>query len=76
MDLNALQRGLKRIFYGILAAFSGPVVIMQAFKNEGHPFYWPVLLVGLLLCAMAIGFGFWGIRELVAAFLGKKDRDN
>lgn len=72
MDSYALQRGLKRMLYGILAAFAGPVVIMQAFKNQEHPFYWPVLIVGLLLCAVAIGFGFWGIRLLVTAFLGKK----
>ena len=48
MDKIALQKGLQRVFYGILAAFIGPVVIMQAFQNEGHPLYWPVLLVGLL----------------------------
>ena len=48
MDKIALQKGLQRVFYGILAAFIGPVVIMQAFQNEGHPWYWPVLFVGLL----------------------------
>ena len=45
MDKIALQKGLQRVFYGILAAFIGPVVIMQAFQNEGHPWYWPVLLI-------------------------------
>ena len=42
MDKIALQKGLKRVFYGILAAFIGPVIIMQAFHQlncspDGHP---------------------------------------
>lgn len=72
MDKIALQQGLQRVFYGIVLAFMGPFVIMQAFQNEGHPWYWPVLIVGLLLSAGSIGMGFWGIRTLTAAFLGKK----
>lgn len=72
MDKIALQQGLKRISYAFLAAFIGPVSIMQAFKNEGHPLYWPVLIVGIILCGITIGYGFWGIRTLASAFLGKK----
>ena len=72
MDQLALRQELQRTFYGILCAFIGPVILMQAFKNEGHPFYWPVLLVGLVFFCAAIIFGFWGIRTLAAAFLGKK----
>ena len=72
MNKIDLQKGLQRVFYGILAAFIGPVVIMQAFQNEGHPWYWPVLLIGLLFFFGAIGFGFWGILTLVNALLGKK----
>ena len=51
MDKIALQKSLKRVMYTIVLAFIGPFVIMQAFKNEGHPWYWPVLIVGLLLSA-------------------------
>lgn len=75
MDIIALQQGLKRIFYSILSAFIGPVIIMQAFQNEEHPFYWPVLIVGLLFFCIAIGMGFWGIRTIVTALLGKKQKD-
>ena len=67
-----IQRGLKKIFWGILLCFISPVIVMQAFKNEGHPFYWPVLIIGLLFFIAAIGLGFWGIGRLVTALLGKK----
>jgi hypothetical protein len=72
MDKIALQQGLKRVMYAIVLAFIGPFVIMQAFKNEGHPWYWPVLIVGLLLSSGSIGLGFLGIGKLTSAFLGKK----
>ena len=72
MDKIALQQGLKRVMYAIVLAFIGPFVIMQAFKNEGHPWYWPVLIIGLILSSGSIGLGFLGIRKLTSAFLGKK----
>lgn len=72
MDKIALQQGLKRVMYAIVLAFIGPFVIMQAFKNEGHQWYWPVLTVGLILSAGSIALGFWGISGTTSAFLGKK----
>ncbi|MGB0367409.1 MAG: DUF6095 family protein [Flavobacteriaceae bacterium] len=72
MDKIALQQGLKRVMYAIVLAFIGPFVIMQAFKNDGHPWYWPVLIIGLILSTGSIGLGFLGIGKLTSAFLGKK----
>lgn len=72
MDKIALQQGLKRVMYAIVLAFLGPFVIMQAFKNDGHPWYWPVLIIGLILSTGSIGLGFLGIGKLTSAFLGKK----
>lgn len=72
MDLRELRNGLRRIALFITLAFTGPVVIYQAFINEGHPFYLPVLVLGLLLCLGAIGYGFWGIGSLTNGLLGPK----
>lgn len=72
MDKIVLQQGLKRVMYAIVLAFIGPFVIMQAFKNDGHPWYWPVLIIGLILSTGSIGLGFLGIGKLTSAFLGKK----
>ena len=77
MDKRLLQKGIQRIFFGIVAAFTGPVVLMQAFQNEDHPWFWPVFGIGAFLAALAIGLGFWGIRLLLDGLLGpkKKERD-
>lgn len=73
MDKTLLQKGLKRISVFILFAFIGPVVLYEAFKNQTHPFYLPVLITGGVLCIAAIGYGFWGIRTLTDGFLGKRN---
>ena len=72
MNNNLLRKGLRRVAWFISLAFIGPVVLFQAFKNQDHPFYLPVLAMGILICVFCIGFGFLGIRTLTDALLGKK----
>jgi len=55
MNKENVQKGFKKIFWGIGLCFIAPVVIMQAFKNEGHPMYWPVLAVGIVLARIGGG---------------------
>ena len=52
--------------------FSGPVVLYQAFKNQDHPWYIPVLVIGGLLAIGAVGMGFYSIKTLVDALFGRK----
>ncbi|CAI8263136.1 MAG: hypothetical protein CBC80_006525 [Flavobacteriaceae bacterium TMED120] len=74
MDTQLLRKGLKRMAWFIVLAFTGPVFLYQAFQNQGHPFYFPVLILGLLLCGLSLGFGFSGIRTLTAALLGPRPK--
>ncbi|WP_311196136.1 DUF6095 family protein [Antarcticibacterium sp. 1MA-6-2] len=43
----------------------GPVVLYSAFNNQEHPFYIPVLIIGLAACVAAIFLMFRGITTLV-----------
>jgi len=52
--------------------FTGPVILYQAFKNEGHPFYWPVLIVALIVCIGAIMMGFYSVKTVIKALFGDK----
>jgi formate hydrogenlyase subunit 3/multisubunit Na+/H+ antiporter MnhD subunit len=54
--------------------FLAPIVLFQAFKNQDHAFYIPVLIVGFLLALIAIGLGFYSIRIFIDALFGKKTR--
>lgn len=69
-----LIKGIKFIAYTILLMFTAPAVIYQAFRNEGHPMYWPVLIVGLLLAIGAIGLGFYSIKTIMDAIFHKEGK--
>lgn len=71
-DKTLLLKGVKYLAYTVLLMFSAPFAIYQAFKNEEHPLYIPVLILGILLAIAAIGMGFYGIKTLVDALFGKR----
>ncbi|MEE9363312.1 MAG: DUF6095 family protein [Cellulophaga sp.] len=74
MNTDLLSKGLKFITYTIGLLFLAPFTIYQAFKNEEHPLYIPVLIVGLLLAIAAIGFGFYSVKVFVDGIFGKKSK--
>ena len=68
MNKELIFKGLSRLFIAILFAFTGPVIYTSAVRNEDHPFFIPVLVVGLIACILAILYGFRGIKLLVKGF--------
>lgn len=75
-DKDLLVKGIKYIAYTIALMFSAPVVIFQAFKNEEHVWYWPVLIVGLILGVAAIAMGFYSIKVILDSLFGKKEKSS
>ncbi len=43
------MKSLQYFAYTLMLMFGAPIVIYQAFKNQEHPFYWPVLIIGLIM---------------------------
>ena len=76
MNKVLLQRGLKKMTVFLLCCFTGPVILHQAFKNQEHPFYYPVLIIGLGVLVVAVFYGFTGIKTLVNALLGERKKRN
>ncbi|TNF76465.1 MAG: hypothetical protein EP302_01120 [Bacteroidetes bacterium] len=66
------MKGVKRLAWTLALMFSGPVVLYQAFRNQDHPWYMPVLVIGCLLAIGAVGMGFYSIKTLVDALFGRK----
>tara|TARA_R110002050_G_scaffold25378_2_gene67701 strand:- start:1103 stop:1339 length:237 start_codon:yes stop_codon:yes gene_type:complete len=71
-----LLKGLKYIAYTIALMFTAPIIIYQAFKNEGHPFYWPVLIIGIILAIAAISMGFYSIKLIMDALFNKNNKQD
>ena len=76
MNIVLLRKGLKRMTICLLCCFTGPVIVHQAFKNQEHPFYYPVLIIGLGVLVVAVFYGFIGIKTLVTALLGEQKKRN
>ena len=71
-----LLKGLKFIAYTIALMFTAPLIIYQAFKNEGHPLYWPVLIIGLILAIAAISLGFYSMKLIMDALFNKNNKQD
>tara|TARA_B100001173_G_C15927447_1_gene521230 strand:- start:790 stop:1014 length:225 start_codon:yes stop_codon:yes gene_type:complete len=73
MKNKNLKRGIKRLIVCAFLCFAGPVVLSQAFKNEDHPYFLPVLFIGLFTMISAISYGAWGILTITKALLQEKN---
>ena len=71
MNKELIFKGLSRLFIAILFAFTGPVIYTSAVRNEDHPFFIPVLGLGLIACILAILYGFRGTKLLVKGFFNE-----
>lgn len=65
-DKNRIYKGLQKIFIAIPLMFLGPIIIYSSFKNEEHFLYYPVLILGCLICLFSIYLFFIGLRTLVS----------
>lgn len=60
-----LFKGIKYLSGALPLLFIGPVVLNSAFKNQNHPLYVYVLILGVLACVLAIFLIFKGINTVI-----------
>ena len=71
-DKEKLVKGLQTLAIALLFTLFGPGLIYEAFKNQGHPYWIPVLLVGIAAFIAAIYFGFKGINRIIKSVFGER----
>ena len=54
--------------------FLGPTIVFSAFKNEGHEFYYFVLILGMIFCLMAVYLLYSGIMTIIKSL--SEDENN
>ncbi|MGB3775766.1 MAG: DUF6095 family protein [Leeuwenhoekiella sp.] len=69
-DKQKLMKGIQTLAMSLIFVLFGPGLIYQAFKNQEHPLYIPVLLVGIVCFIAAIYFGFKGISRIIKSVFG------
>lgn len=71
MDKILLRKAARRMIFTLLLMFAAPLIMASSFKNQDHPWFYPVLIIGILMGLAAIYTGFTGIKMLTHALLGK-----
>ncbi|MEW5675893.1 DUF6095 family protein [Flavobacterium enshiense] len=72
-DKQILVKGVRYLGFALPLMFIGPSIIHSAFKNQSHPFYIPVLGVGIIFCLLSIFLMFRGIQTIMKSlFDGNK----
>ncbi|WP_177764506.1 DUF6095 family protein [Flavobacterium sp. I3-2] len=67
-DKETVFKGIRKVSMAIPLMFLGPVIINSSFKNQNHPFYYVVLIVGILICLFSMFLFFKGITTMVKGF--------
>ncbi len=65
-DKTKIYKGLQKVFIAIPLMFVGPIIIYSSFKNQEHFLYYPVLILGCLICLFSMYLFFIGLRTLVS----------
>ena len=60
-----LKTAIRRIGYAFLGFLTAPLLMHSSFKNQGHPLYIPVFILGLLIGICAFIYGVLGIRNMM-----------
>jgi len=65
-DKTNIYTGLHKVFIAIPLMFVGPFIIYSSFKNQEYRLYYPVLILGCLICLFSMYLFFKGLRILVS----------
>ncbi|MCH4824159.1 DUF6095 family protein [Gramella lutea] len=68
---EVLFKGLKFLAGALPLALIGPSILYNAFNNQGHPWYIPVLIIGILATIGSIFLMFKGIMTIMQAVFDK-----
>ena len=64
---EVLSKGIKYLAGALPLALIGPSILYNAFNNQDHPWYIPVLIVGILASFGSIYLMFRGIMTIIKA---------
>lgn len=67
-----LGKGVQRMAIALIFMFISPAIIHSAFKNQNHPLYIPILILGIISAGFAIFMAFRGLRTIMESMFGKK----
>ncbi|TYA94787.1 DUF6095 family protein [Seonamhaeicola marinus] len=71
-DKKELAKGIKTMLFALGSLFMGPILLSFAYSKPEAPLYYPLLILGCAICAMAVFMMFKGIKTIMNSMF-KKD---
>lgn len=71
-DKKILFKGIKTLLFALLSLFMGPILLSFAFSKPENSLYYPLLIIGCAICAMAVFMLFRGIRTIMNSMFKKE----
>ena len=62
---DVLVKGIKTMGVSLICMFLGPTLIYVAFSNHEKPLFIPILIVGIIVCILAIYLVFRGLKTIM-----------
>jgi hypothetical protein len=75
-DKVVLVKGLKKMGLSLIFMFLGPSLLHIAFSNKEKPLYIPLLILGVIICGLAIFFAFKGIQTIMNSMFKNNSNSN
>jgi len=70
-DKKLLFKGIKTLAFALLSLFMGPILFHTVQSNQDKPLYYPLLIVSVLVCGMAVFMTFKGIKIIMSSMFKK-----
>jgi len=70
-EKDILVKGLKKMGFSLICMFLGPTLLYIAFSNQQKSLYYPILILGAIICVMAIYFAFKGLMTIMDSMFKK-----
>ncbi|WP_298346509.1 DUF6095 family protein [uncultured Algibacter sp.] len=71
-DKQVLFKGIKTLIFALLSLFMGPILLSFAFSKPDDKLYYPLLIVGCAISALAVVMLFKGIKTIMNSMFKKK----
>lgn len=71
-DKQVLFKGIKTLVFALLSLFMGPILLSFAFSKPDDKLYYPLLIVGCAISALAVFMLFRGIKTIMGSMFKKK----
>ena len=71
-DKQVLFKGIKTLIFALLSLFMGPILLSFAFSKPDDTLYYPLLIVGCAISALAVVMLFKGIKTIMNSMFKKK----